>query len=102
MQEANELTLLGHKILKHWSKYRPKMVAKLTARNQLHQSIFAAQELTANLLYDLTVTHKMDYHRAWELATKEWAFLPDEEDQPELSFDPAMLNRSQPLPEIFV
>ncbi len=55
MQETNDLTPLGNKILKHWSKYRPKMVASLKARNHLQQSIFAAQELTRNLLYELTV-----------------------------------------------
>ena len=27
----------------------------------------------------------------------EWAFLPDEEDQPQLSFDPATLDPHQPL-----
>jgi hypothetical protein len=42
----------------------------------------------------------MDYHRVWEIATMEWAFLPDEEDQPQLSFDPATLDPHQPLPAI--
>ncbi len=42
----------------------------------------------------------MDYQPAWEIATKEWAFLPDEEDRPELSFDPANLDLHQPLPTI--
>jgi hypothetical protein len=46
------------------------------------------------------VVQKMDYQFAWEIATKEWAFLPDEEDQPLLSFDPAMLDPHQPLPAI--
>jgi hypothetical protein len=76
------------------------MVATLTARNQLLQALFAAQELTGNLLYELAVVRKMDYQIAWELATMEWAFLPDEEDQPQLSFDPATLDPSQPLPAI--
>ena len=76
MQATDDLTPLGHKILKHWSKYRPKMVATLSARNQLQQAIFAAQELTGNLLYELTVVQKMDYQIAWELATREWAFPP--------------------------
>ena len=84
----------------HWSKYRPKMVASLTEQNQLPQAIFAAQELTGNLLYELAVVRKMDYQIAWELATREWAFLPDEEDQPQLSFDPATLDPKQPLPAI--
>ena len=100
MQGTDNLTPLGHKILKHWSKYRPKMVAALSTQNQLQQAVYAAQELTANLLYELTVVKKMDYQMAWELATREWAFLPDEEDQPQLSFDPATLDPSQPLPVI--
>jgi hypothetical protein len=42
----------------------------------------------------------MDYQAAWEISTREWAFLPDEEDLPELSFDPATLDPNQPLPAI--
>jgi hypothetical protein len=100
MQATDNSTPLGHKILKHWSKYRPKMFARLIEQNQLPQAIFAAQELTENLLYELTVVRKMDYQMAWELATREWAFLPDEEDEPQLSFDPATLHPNQPLPVI--
>ena len=100
MHETDDLTPLGHQILEHWRRYRPTMVEKLTARNQLQQAIFAAQELTGNLLYELTVVQKMDYQSAWEIATREWAFLPDEEDQPQLSFDPATLDPHQPLPAI--
>ena len=100
MQVPDDLTPLGHQILEHWSQYRPKMVATLTAQNQLPQAIFAAQELTTNLLYELAIVRKMDYQIAWELATREWAFLPDEEDQPQLSFDPATLDPNQPLPAI--
>ena len=98
--ESNTMTPLGYQIQGHWTRYRPKMVAILTARNQLQQAIFAAQELTSNLLYELAVVQKMDYQMAWELATREWAFLPDEEDLPQLSFDPATLDPSQPLPAI--
>jgi hypothetical protein len=76
------------------------MVRKLEHGNQLQQAVFAAQELTGTLLYELTVVQKIEYHRAWEIATKEWAFLPDEEDQPELSFDPATLDPHQPVPVI--
>ena len=100
MQATDDLTPLGHQILEHWSKYRPTMVEMLAARNQLQQAIFAAQELTGNLLYELAVVQKMDYQIAWELATREWALLPAEEDQPQLSFDPATLDPNQPLPAI--
>ncbi len=100
MTETTTLTPLGHQILDHWRRYRPAMVEKLDKGNQLQQAIVAAQELTGNLLYELTVLRKMGYQPAWEIATREWAFLPDEEDQPHLSFDPATLDPHQPLPAI--
>ena len=94
------LTPLGHQIREHWRRYRPTMVAKLERVDRLQQAVFAAQELTANLLCELTVVQKMAYQPAWEIATREWAFLPDEKDQPELSFDPATLDPHQALPAI--
>src|ERR1700683_1359358 len=100
MIETNTLTPLGHQILEHWNRYRPAMVRKLTRQNQLQQAIYAAQELTGDLLYDLTVVQKMDYHAAWEIASREWAFLPDEEAQPQLSFAPATLDPQQHLPAL--
>jgi hypothetical protein len=96
MSETANMTPLGYQILEHWRRYRPMMVEKLDKANQLQQAVFAAQELTTNLLYELTVIRKMDYQPAWELATKEWAFLPDEQDQPQLSFDPSTLDANQP------
>jgi hypothetical protein len=98
MIETNTLTPLGHQILEHWKRHRPAMVQTLIQANQLHQAIFAAQELTGNLLYDLTVVQKMDYQPAWEIATREWAFLPNKEDQPQLSFNPESLDPYQPSP----
>ena len=100
MLETTTLTPLGHQILEHWRRHRPTMVENLDKGNQLQQAIFAAQELTGNLLYELTVVQKVDYQPAWEIATREWAFLPDEADQPQLSFDPATLDPHQPLPAI--
>jgi len=100
MAETIVPTPLGHKILEHWKRHRPTMVAALDQAGRLQQAVYAAQELTGNLLYELMVVQKMDYQFAWEIATREWAFLPDEEDQPELSFDPATLDPYQPLPTI--
>ena len=100
MDETNDMTPLGYKILHHWKLHRPTMVRDLERANQLQQTVFAAQELTGNLLYELAVVQKMEYQAAWEIATREWAFLPDEQDQPQLSFDPAMLDPHQPLPAI--
>lgn len=96
MTETATLTPLGHQILDHWKRHRPTMVENLERGNHLYRAIFAAQELTSNLLYELTVVRKMEYHQAWEIATREWAFLPDEADQPQLSFDPATLDPQQP------
>jgi hypothetical protein len=100
MIETTTLSPLGYQILEHWKRHRPTMVENLEKADQLRQAAFAAQELTGNLLYELTVVQKMDYQVAWEIATKEWAFLPDEEDQPQLTFDPATLNPNQTLPTI--
>jgi hypothetical protein len=100
MIETTTLSPLGYQILEHWKRHRPTMVENLEKADQLQQAVFAAQELTGNLLYELTVVQKMDYQAAWEIAKKEWAFLPDEEDQPQLSFDPATLSPNQALPTI--
>jgi hypothetical protein len=96
--ETITMTPLGYRIQNHWMKYRPKMVAALRKEDQLEKAILAAQELTANLLYELTVIQKMDHHMAREIAMREWALLPDEEDQPELSFNPANLELNPTLP----
>jgi hypothetical protein len=98
MIENNTLTPLGHQILEHWNRYRPAMVRKLTQQSQLQQAIYAAQELTGNLLYDLTVVRKMDYQPAWEIATREWAFLPNEEDQPNCRSIQRASTRINPCP----
>lgn len=98
MSQLNEIAPLGLKIRSHWERYRPRMVKELESQNRLEEAIFAAQELTTDLLHDLAVLQKMDYQAAWEIATREWAFLPDEEDQPQLSFDPANLNQLRRSP----
>jgi hypothetical protein len=41
-----------------------------------------AEERTAELLYDLISVKKMPYQEAWEIATREWAFLPTEDHPP--------------------
>jgi tRNA(Ile)-lysidine synthase TilS/MesJ len=66
---------LGQMILEHWKKYRPQMVEDLRRANQLDQAIYEVQERTGDLLYELVSVQKMDYHAAWEIATREWAFL---------------------------
>jgi hypothetical protein len=73
-----ERTALGEKILNHWRQNRPQMVSELEKSNRLEQAVLEAQEATSNLLYDLISVQKMEYQTAWELATREEAFLPAE------------------------
>ena len=78
----NETTRLGDLILKHWQTHRPQMVAELNQTGDLHRVLRQAQEQTGDLLYELVSVQKMEYQAAWELTTKEWAFLPEEDLQP--------------------
>ena len=78
----DDMNRLGDLILKHWTTHRPELIAELERTNQLQPALRQAQEQTGDLLYTLTVIQKMEYHAAWELATREWAFLPGE-DRPE-------------------
>ena len=75
MDEKNRLREM---ILSHWQAHRPQMVEELRQSNQLEQAISEAEERTADLLYELLSVKKMQYQDAWELATREWAYLPTE------------------------
>jgi hypothetical protein len=77
----NERTSLGVAILKHWRENCPQMVRDLEKENRLEQAVFAAQEKTGDLLYELVSVRKMNYQAAWELAAQEWA-LPQSGDLP--------------------
>jgi hypothetical protein len=74
----HEQTRLREMILSHWCLYRPQMVEELRRNNQLDQSLSQAEERTADLLHELLSVKKLQYQEAWELATREWAFLPTE------------------------
>ena len=73
-----ERTALGEQILKHWRAHLPQMVGELEKTNRLEEAVLEAQELTGDLLYELVSVKKMDFPAAWELATREWAFVPSE------------------------
>ena len=89
----DDMNRLGDLILKHWTIHRPGLIEELERTNQLQPVLRQAQEQTGDLLYTLTVVQKMEYHAAWELAMREWAFLPNE-DHPERSpLDRPPLNR---------
>ena len=61
-----------------------KLYAELEKSGHLLESVYAAQERTSDLMYDLqNGPNKLDYQAAWELAREEWAFLPSEEDDAE-------------------
>jgi len=71
---------LGLKIKAHWKQYRPQMYAALEKAGKLQESVYAAQERTSDLMYELqNGPRKLDHQSAWELAREEWAFLPSEE-----------------------
>ena len=91
MEDRNRL---GQMILSHWLANWPQMVEELQKKNQLEQAIHETQERTGDFLYELLSVQKMDYHTAWEIATREWAFLPTE-DPPQ---QPSSTN-SNPNPE---
>ena len=79
MHQTNRL---GQMILSHWHTHRPEMVAELRSRNLLEKTLQEAEKQTADLLHELVSVQKMEYQTAWELATREWAFLPTG-DRPE-------------------
>ena len=70
---------LGLQIKAHWKQYRPQMSAQLQREGKLEESVYAAQEMT-NELMDSLLEKGLSHDQAWELAREEWAFLPDEED----------------------
>ena len=88
-----DMNRLGDLILKHWTTHRPELIEELGRTNQLQTALRQAQEQTGDLLYRLTVVQKMDYHAAWELAMKEWAFLPGEDRPAPLPLEPPPLDR---------
>ena len=84
MYERNRL---GQMILDHWQKHRPQMVEELRRTNQLDRTVYEAQEMTGDLLYELVSVQKMDYQVALEIAMREWALLPAQ-DHPRSSSAP--------------
>jgi hypothetical protein len=66
------------------------MSAALEAKGQLNESAQAAADLTSDALAT-AIEKGVPYDQAWETLREEWAFLPSEDDVPELGFDPAAL-----------
>lgn len=97
-EQEYHLLPLGQKILKHWQEFRPKMCRDLEKQGKLRQSVYAAQELTVQALYDLEVKQGLPRNQAWELVREQWAFLPAESDQPKINFEPEKLVSRVPRP----
>jgi hypothetical protein len=68
---------LASLILDHWIRYHPSMLARLRQENRLQEALEETAEHFTDLLYDLVSVKKMEYHQAWELATRE-ILLPEE------------------------
>ena len=92
----DDMNRLGDLILKHWRSHRPGLIEELERTNQLQPVLRQAQEQTGDLLYNLTVVQKMEYHAAWELAMREWAFLPGNPERPSLDTPTPSQSQSHP------
>ena len=73
------------------------MSAALEGAGLLNQSVQAAADLTSDAMTQ-AIGQGQSYDQAWEAVRQEWAFLPSEEDVPELGFDPAALPLQQQRP----
>jgi len=87
LNTPNPLTNLRQTIREHWQKYRPKMVAQLTASGDLERLIETAATLTEEAVFNLT-SRGLPLWEAWMQIREEWAILPSEEDVPELGTNP--------------
>lgn len=87
---------LALQIYRHWEKYRPNMAKDLQAKGKLVESVNAAARLTSDAMYQATTVEKQPYDQAWERLKEDWAFLPDEKDQPSLPFAPEHLSSQVP------
>ena len=78
---------LAAQIKAHWKKYRPKLARALEEKGQLNEAVQAAADQTSEALAE-AVASGQDWHQAWEALKEQWAFLPSEEDVPELGSRP--------------
>jgi len=70
------LPLTSRMILRRWTSAAPEMVASLQATGQLQPALSQANEQLLETLYQLTITRKMDYNTALEIAFHEWSASP--------------------------
>lgn len=89
------LNSLGYQIKAHWERYLPRMVRELKEKGELEEALYSAQEMTGDAIAT-AIEQGMAPDQARELYREEWAFLPSEEDMPELGWDPAELSPPPP------
>jgi hypothetical protein len=70
-------------IAKHWETYLPRMSRDLKAAGTFDASVRRAALMTSDATYDLITKHGLAPDQARELMREEWAFLPEEDDDPE-------------------
>jgi hypothetical protein len=77
-------------IREHWKAHRQEMVADLESAGRLEAALELTARHTTDLLHRLLTEAKMPYPAAWEMATREWAFLPTEDhpDSPSSTSNP--------------
>lgn len=68
---------LSNLILVHWQRYHPSMLTYLQQESLLQSALEETAEQFTDLLYDLVLVRKLEYHRAWEIAINEF-LLPEE------------------------
>lgn len=73
------LNSLGLQIKDHWREFLPRLYRELEQAGRLDESVYAAQERTADAFADL-VQRGMAPDAAWEAIREEWAFRPAEAD----------------------
>ena len=72
---------LSSLILAHWSRYHPSMLAQLQREHVLEETLEQTAQELGDLIYELVSVRKMEYHKAWEIATAQF-LLPEESSSP--------------------
>jgi multidrug resistance efflux pump len=88
MSPSSQLDPEAQRVKAHLLKFRPKMAQELHRKGQLDQT---AQSLTDQMAQSQAslVQAGMDYNRALEIS-RPIAYLPDEQDAPELPAPPEL------------
>ena len=81
--DTNPLTHLAETARAHWTQYRPRLVAELTAAGRLDAALAAAVTQTETAIEGLMTQHGYTLLEAWEAVREEWVLLPAEDDEEE-------------------